>query len=39
MFTLYCNVLTFGMKMNIDAMQNIHIYNGDLSHDLDYTKC
>jgi hypothetical protein len=39
MFILCCNVLTFGMKMNINAMQKIHICNGDLSNDLDYTKC
>ncbi len=39
MSTFCYNVLTFEMKMNIGAMQNIHIYNGDLFNDLDFIKC
>jgi hypothetical protein len=39
MYPLCCSVLTFVMKMNIDAMQKIHISNEDLFDDLNYTKC
>jgi len=39
MSPLCCSVLTFVMKMNIDAMQQIHICDEDLSDDLNCTKC
>jgi hypothetical protein len=36
MLTLCCNVLTFGLKMNINVMEKINFYNGDCCDDLDY---